>query len=551
MSLSPLNHPKGLMICFGTELWERFSYYGMRALLIYYLTQHFLFSDEKSYAIYGAYTALAWGLPVIGGILADRYLGSRKAVTVGAILLTSGHLLMAFEGPPAMERLAGGEAIVERHSGYLNLFFLSLALIVSGVGFLKTNISTIVGALYDKDDPRRDAGFTIFYLGINLGAAVAPLLCGYVGQTYGWNYGFGLAGIGMLAGLLLFLWGQRLLEGHTEPPDPEKLKEPVFAGINREWLNYIGAGVMVIVAWQLIQNQQAVGTALGGFGTILAIGILYFSFYKCTPTERDRMLVVAALIAISILFWSFYEQMGSSLNLFSDRLVNRTVFGTEIQASQLQALPAIFVILLAPLYTIMWTALGNRNINPNIPVKFALGILLIGAAFFMPVIGAASAGSGNKIALFWFVAVFFLMVCGELCMAPIAMNMITRLCPKRVVGMMMGTYFLSLSIGSFVAGQLAKLTSLEAGREIESIDEALATYTNSFELFGLIAAGTSVIVYLLSPLLYSRMHDRSEQHPTSYITHLYRGIVTSRPVSRYAGDSRRESGADPDSSNRA
>ena len=524
MSLSLLNHPKGLMICFGTELWERFSYYGMRALLIYYLTQHFLFSDEKSYAIYGAYTALAWGLPVIGGILADRYLGSRKAVTVGALLLASGHLLLAFEGPAAMESVVGGVSTITHDPGYLNLFYLSLALIVSGVGFLKTNISPVVGALYDKKDPRRESGFTIFYLGINIGAAVAPLACGYLGQTYGWKYGFGLAGIGMLCGLLLFLWGQKFLEGHAEPPDPEKLKEPALLGINREWLNYIGAIVMVVVAWQLIQQRHLVGTALGGFGTLLAIGILYFSFYRCTSTERDQMLVVAALIAFSILFWSFYEQMGSSLNLFSDRLVNRNVLGFEVQASQLQSLPAIFVVILAPIFTILWTALGNKNANPNIPVKFAIGLVLIGLAFFMPVIGAAVAGSGNKIALFWFAAVFFLMVCGELCMAPIAMNMITRLCPKRVVGMMMGTFFLSLSVGSFVAGQLARLTSIEAGSDIVDIDEALATYTTSFELFGLIALVTGFALYLLSPLLYSRMHEQDEQHGTSYITRVYRAF---------------------------
>ena len=524
MSLSPGAHPKGLYICFGTELWERFSYYGMRALLIYYLTQHFLFSDEKSYAIYGAYTALAWGLPVIGGILADRHLGPRKAVTVGAVLLSAGHLLMAFEGPAAMETVRDGAAFIERDATYLNLFFLSLALIVSGVGFLKTNISTVVGALYEKDDPRREGGFTIFYLGINLGAAAAPLLCGYLGQTYGWAYGFGLAGIGMLLGLLLFLWGQKYLEGHAEPPEPEKLAEPVFAGINREWMNYIGAAVMVIVSWQLLRQHHLVGAALGGFGILLAVGILYFSFYRCDPEERDRMLGVAALIAFSILFWSFYEQMGSSLNLFADRLVDRRLLGFEVQASQLQSLPAVFVIILAPLFTIMWTALGERRHNPNIPVKFALGIVLIGIAFFMPVIGSILAGSGEKIGLIWFVAVFFLMVCGELCMAPIAMNMITRLCPKRVVGMMMGTYFLSLSIGSFVAGQLARLTSLDAGADIADIDSALATYTDSFTLFGYIAVGTGVFLYLISPLLYRSMHEHSDQHGTSYITRIYRTV---------------------------
>ncbi len=521
MSLSPLNHPKGLMICFGTEMWERFSYYGMRALLIYYLTQHFLFSDEKSYAIYGAYTALAWGLPVIGGILADRYLGSRKAVTVGALLLASGHLLMTLEGPAAMEAVVAGNKVIERDSTYLNLFFLSLALIVSGVGFLKTNITTVVGALYAKDDPLREGGFTIFYLGMNIGAAIAPLLCGYLGQTYGWKYGFGLAGIGMLAGLLLFLWGQRFLEGHAEPPDPEKLKQPVFAGINCEWLNYIGAGVMVIVAWQLLQHYEIVGSVLGGFGTLVAMGILYFSFYKCSSTERDRMMVVAALITFSILFWSLYEQMGSSLNLFSDRLVNRNVFGFEVQASQLQSLPAIFVVILAPLFTILWTWLSNHNRNPNTPVKFALGLLFIGLAFFMPVLGMTAAGPGNKIDLIWFIAIFFFMVCGELCMAPIAMNMITRLCPKRVVGMMMGTFFLSLSIGSFVAGQLAKLTSLDSGSDITDIKSAISIYTESFILFGYFAVGTGIVLYLISPFLYQRMHDHSEPHGISYISRFY------------------------------
>ncbi len=524
MSLSPFDHPKGLLICFGTELWERFSYYGMRALLIYYLTQHFLFSDSRSYAIYGAYTALAWGLPVIGGILADRYLGSRKAVTVGALLLAAGHLLMAIEGPAAMERVVQGEATIVRDPAYLNLFFLSLALIVSGVGFLKTNISTIVGTLYGRDDPRREAGFTIFYLGINLGGAIAPLLCGWLGQTYGWKYGFGLAGIGMLAGLLLFLWGQRYLYGHAEPPDPEKLRQPVFFGLNREWLNYLGAGVMVLVAWQLLVHEGAVGAGLGIFGTLLAIGILYFSFFRCTPEERDRMLVVAVLIAFSILFWSFYEQMGSSLNLYSDRLVDRRLFGWEVQASQLQALPPVFVILLAPVFSMLWTVLGRREMNPNTPVKFALGLILIGAAFFMPVVGASLAGSGNKIALVWFALVFFLMVCGELCIAPIAMNMITRLCPARVVGMMMGTFFLSLSIGSFVAGQLARLTSLESRAGVTDISAAIETYTSAFELFGCIAVSTGILLYLLSPLLYARSHDHSPQHGTSFILRFYRGV---------------------------
>lgn len=212
MSFSLTSHPKGLYVCFMTELWERFSYYGMRALLIYYLTQHFLFSDEKSFVIYGAYTSLIWMLPVIGGVIADRYLGARKSVTLGAILLCIGHLLLILEGPAAIKTVDNGVALIQRNDNYLNLFFLALAFIITGVGFLKTNISTIVGSLYSKNDPRRESGFTLFYMGINLGAALAPLLCGWLGQTYGWRYGFGLAGIGMLFGLVGFLRGQKYLE---------------------------------------------------------------------------------------------------------------------------------------------------------------------------------------------------------------------------------------------------------------------------------------------------------------------------------------------------
>lgn len=504
-----MRHPAGLYICFGTELWERFSYYGMRALLIFYLTQHLLFTDSESYAIYGAYTSIVWGLPVVGGIVADRYLGSRKAVVLGGVLMSLGHLLLAVEGPAAIAAADGTQ--VHRDGTYLSLFFLSLALIATGVGFLKTNISTVVGALYDHDDPRRERGFTIFYLGINLGGAIAPLFCGWLGQTYGWSYGFGLAGIGMLGGLALFLWGQRFLEGHAEPPQPMRLKEPVFLGINVEMVNYIGALALVALCWLLMQNHHLVGGVLSGFSTILAIIILYFSFFRCTAVERDRMLVVCALILVSILFWSLYEQIGSSLNLFADRLVDRNVLGYEVNASQLQALPATFVLLLAPIFTMIWKFLEDRSMNPDIPRKFALGMLFIGMAFVMPIIGSMIAENGHKIGLVWFILVFMLMVCGELCMAPIAMNMVTRLCPKRVVGMMMGMYFLSLSLGSFVAAKLAAWTSFDKGGEHADLTGAIGVYVSSFKFFALIGVCTAAFVLAFSSLLHRRMHvDRAD-----------------------------------------
>ncbi len=263
----------------------------------------------------------------------------------------------------------------------------------------------------------------------------------------------------------------------------------------------------MLISWTLLDQQQYVGPALGFIGGSAAIYVLYISFYRCEPVERDRMLVVLILVLFSILFWAFYEQTGSSLNLFSDRLVDRNLLGMELKASQLQALPALFVIMLAPIFSMIWSDLAARGKNPAIPVKFAMGIAFIGLAFLMPVLGKQFVSDDGKISLLWISAVFFFMVCGELCIAPISMNMITRLCPRRVVGMMMGGYMLSLSIGSFVAGQLAKLTSLDTRLRAGSAGDELAAYTGAFSTFGLIAMGTSVLLLLLAPLLHRRMHD--------------------------------------------
>ena len=301
------NQPRGLVVCFAVELWERFSYYGMRALPVFYLTRHFLFTDAQSYLIYGAYTAMVYMTPVIGGALADRYLGARKAVAFGAVLLVLGHFGMTIEGPSAMA--AGGQ---QPGSGdtYLKVFFLSLALITTGVGFLKTNTATLVGALYGPGDPRRDAGFTIYYMGINIGGAAAPLICGWLGATYGWRYGFGAAGIGMLAGLAGFLRGRDLLEGNGEPPDAERLGEALVPAVRRDTVVYAGSCLVVLGIWLVLQRREIVGPMLAACGIVTAVVILYYAFAQCTRTERDRLLVCAVLIVFTIGFWAFYEQNG-------------------------------------------------------------------------------------------------------------------------------------------------------------------------------------------------------------------------------------------------
>lgn len=498
-----MGHPKGLYVLFFTEMWERFSYYGMRGLLIFYLTQHFLFSDEKSYAIYGAYTALVYLAPVLGGALADRYLGARKAVTLGAILLVLGHIGMAIEGLPATMTVIDGVNTVVRDEFFLQIFYLSLGLIITGVGFLKANISTIVGALYARDDPRRDSGFTIFYMGINLGSFVAALLCGYLGQTVGWWAGFGAAGVGMLLGLFVFLKWQILLEGHAEPRNPSQLKEKVFAGLSREMLIYIGAVGGVIVFWQLVQYQALVGQILGGFGTIVLAVILLYSFLKCDPVERDRMLVVSFLIFMSVIFWALFEQAGSSLNILADRNVDRDVLGVTVQASQLQSLNALFIFILAPFFAILWVFLAKRGWEPNTPMKFALALAQVGLGFMVLVYGAGMVGADGKIALIWIVLLYLLHTTGELCLSPVGLSVVTKLSVVKMVGFMMGTWFLASAAANYIAGQIAKLTS--AGNGTDGA-EALARTMDVYWNVGLLAIGIALILALLSPLLKKGMH---------------------------------------------
>ncbi|MBT4617416.1 MAG: peptide MFS transporter, partial [Gammaproteobacteria bacterium] len=334
-----------------TEMWERFSYYGMRALLILYLTKHFLFGDKDAGLLYGSYASLVYAMPVLGGLIADRYLGFKKAIMFGAGLLVIGHFGMAFEGPPSTMV----DGVVIRDGLYEQTFYLSLAFIIVGVGFLKSSISTIVGQLYSEADPRRDAGFTIFYMGINIGAFVATLLCAYLGETYGWQYGFGAAGIGMLIGLATFIHGDKYLQGVGAPPESANLSKPVIAGLSKEWFIYLSGLIAVVGVWRMIQSTGDLGVLLVLVGFVVTAWLIWFSLSKCTPIERDRMLVMLALIALSVCFWALFEQAGSSLTLFTDRNV---AMGTVFTAGMFQSLNPMFIIMLAPLFAWIWVKLG-------------------------------------------------------------------------------------------------------------------------------------------------------------------------------------------------
>ncbi len=581
-------HPVGLYVCFATELWERFSFYGMKFLLLLYLTKYHLFSDEAGLDVLGAYAGLVYALPVIGGLIADRYLGMRKSVVFGGILLSLGHLLMAVEGHQAIyyptgttladeltltsgEVLAAGtvlsEAITFRDTAALDVFYFALALIVMGVGYLKPNISTIVGKLYAPEDPRRDSGFTIFYMGINIGSFTATLLCGWLGETFGWKYGFGAAGIGMIIGLFTFLRGQKYLMGHAEPAEPDKLSEKVFGPLSREWSIYLLSLPVLGILWLLVQHEPvvlltqnvflilsivgivlyamlykhegsnvtayvfaaiailagicAVSVNLGvvpvGEGVaeytvyaavLVVVGFVIYGFRTHNSHEYARTVVLMFLILTTIVFWALFEQSAGSMTLYADRVVDREAFGITFTAAQFGSLNAGFIMLLALPFASMWIWMSKRDIEPTTPVKFGLGILQAGLGFGALVLGAQFPDQSGKVAMIWLILAYLLHTTGELCLSPVGLSAVTKLSIGKVVGVSMGTWFLATALSETVATRIGKMAALQTGGggEILSTGAALDTYTALFEFLMVFGVGVGLFVLLVSPLLKRGMH---------------------------------------------
>lgn len=521
-------HPKGLYVCFATELWERFSFYGMKYLLLLYLTKYHLFSDGAGLEVLGSYAGLVYTLPVIGGMLADRYLGMKKSVIFGGILLCFGHLLMAVEGHQAVQYAAGTiltaditlnngavlsagtqltETVKIQDLAALNVFYLALSLIVVGVGFLKPNISTIVGQLYSKDDPRRDSGFTIFYMGINLGSFAATIICVYLGETYGWRYGFGAAGIGMLFGLVTFTKGLKYLRGLAEPPDVAMLKGKVWGLINREYLIYLTAILSLSVFWLVIQHEPVVFAAQQVLLIASGLGLIAYAALKGSREEFQQMLVLMVLIGSTIVFWALFEQAAGSMTLFADRVVDRNIAGIEITAGQFGSLNAGFIILLSLPFAALWVWLDKFKLNPNIPIKFALGIMQAGLGFGVLVIGAQYPNEAGKISLWWLVLAYLIHTTGELCLSPVGLSAVTKLAIHRVVGLSMGVWFLATALSETLAMRLGKLAAIDThSGEVGSISENLLIYTQLFEFLTWIGIGTGAAILLISPLLKRGMH---------------------------------------------
>ena len=556
-----LGHPKGLFVCFFTEMWERFSFYGMKALLLLYILKYHLFGDDAGYDLLGAYGGLVYAVPVIGGLLADRYLGMRKAVVLGGVLLVLGHLGMAYEGEAA--RVVDG--VTMRDAGALQVFYLSLALIIVGVGFLKPNISTIVGRLYPENDPRRDSGFTLFYAGINVGALFASLICAFLGETYGWKYGFGAAGIGMIAGLVMFLWGQKYLHGHAEPNDPARLREHV-GGLSREWWIYLGSLGGVAVVWQLIQRTWTVHGAMHLIAAALAAWFVWFLAKKCSKVERQQMLALVMLIVGVLIFFTLYEQTYGSWVTFTDRLLTKDLFGavgtytpalpwavfslaaspplmiaalmasdrgrTGIAkslvvlmalglavaivhdvvlvpqtAGSLTFLGAFFIVVLAPIFTWLWPWLDRRGLNPSKPAKMAIGLVFAGLAFIPMMLAAQSASGGAMASVWWLVLAYFVLEIGEMCLSPIGLSAVTQLSVARVVGVMMGAFWLGTAYSEVLAAQFGKLASIDIP-EGGAIDMAAAAtkYSDLFQLMLWVGVGSGVLYFVLTPLVRRWMH---------------------------------------------
>jgi POT family proton-dependent oligopeptide transporter len=567
-------HPQGIHILFFTEMWERFSYYGMRVLLLTYMTQHFLFSDTYGQGTYGAYTSLVYLLPLIGGFLADKYIGTRKAIAFGALLLVAGHLAMAIEQPQVQQTLTyqgqaydfeitgrqdqretrimvdgqaydygpaeGGGIAIEglpatsalpstleagsytlaeegRNPLFVNIFFFAMALICMGVGFLKPNISTSIGQLYEQGDPRRDAGFTLYYFGINLGAFWAQVLCAGLGATFGWQYGFGAAGVGMLIGwlvfvnkrLLFFVPGPKQLPDHVgAPPEPELIKKPLFGPINREWLIYILAILGVGGVWLVLQREEWVNNALTISSILMLVYFTYYMIKNCSWIESQRIIVALVLVLGSTVFFALFELAGSALNQFAERntaLPNDGFF--SMTSGQTQSFNGAFILILAPVFAMMWNWVNRHKLDPGDGAKFALALIQVGAGFLVLVWGAQYADESARVPLIFLALLYLLHTTGELFLSPVGLSAMTKLAPAAVVATMMATWFLGSSGAQALAAQIAKLTAQETvGGQVLDPQLALETYVRVFNDIGWLSIWIGVGLGVASPILRYMAH---------------------------------------------
>lgn len=484
----PKGHPKGLYVLFMTEMWERFSYYGMRALLILYLTAQlaeggFQLTRDNALEIYAIFTGLVYLTPIAGGLLADKVLGQRKAIFIGGILMALGQFTLA----------ASQTGNTDARTW---LLYLGLGILIVGNGFFKPNISTIVGKLYDDHDPRKDSAFTIFYMGINLGAFLAPLACGYLAAEMGWAYGFGAAGIGMLLGTLWFGVQGRLLGNVGFSPKTDTNVSHQLTLKQKDWMDIL---IYVVACLAIVYGFLTLWGNLGEdlkstLTTVLAVagglGLLWVIFSNTKGSvEWKRVGVIFVLCFFNIFFWAGFEQAGGTFNLFAEHNTNRNLFGWEIPAAWFQSVNSIWIITLAPVISALWLSLSRVGKNPNIPVKFAMALIFLGLGFVVMSAASGAAGDGNLVSPMWLVIVYFLHTVAELCLSPIGLSMISKLSPQKIVSVLMGLWFGSIALANYMAGVL---------------ESVLRNYLPDMQLFNFLTLTSviaGVILLILSPVL--------------------------------------------------
>lgn len=485
-------HPNGLMTLFFSEMWERVCYYGMRVLLTLYLVKSLMKGDADAALIYGAYTGLVYAAPILGGKMADKYLGYRNAVMLGAILMAVGEFLI----------------IVEESEHFL---LIGMGALIVGNGYFKANISTIVGKLYQDGDPRRDSGFTIFYIGINIGALLATTVIAYVGETYGFKYGFGLAGFGMLLGLIIFWTGRKNYSAAEGLGFTEEGKQKVFAGVNKAHMVGILSLFLIPVCYFLITQNSWLDYILLGLFIFISYVLIKAGIDADSKEKakiwKDRMIALLIFMIINITFWACFEQAGTSLTLFADRNVDRSIFGWEMPASMTQFFNPFFIIVFGSIFSVMWVKLAAIGKNPSIPMKFAFGILQLALGFLVTNIGLQFVNEAYQVPLLTLVILYLLHTTGELFLSPIGLSMVTKLSPKNIAGTAMGAWFLSFAIANYVGGKIATFTGGHGDDGVAlTTAEGLDKYISVFSTLGFVLVGISVLIMLFNKPLKKLMH---------------------------------------------
>lgn len=481
--------PKQLFLLFFTEMWERFSFYGMRALLILYMTNILLYPDKEANLMYGAYNALVYTMPLFGGLLADRILGFRKSIVWGGSLMAIGHLVLAIP--------------------MTQTFFLGLGFLIVGNGFFKPNISSFLGTYYHTNDNRRDGGYAIFYMGVNIGAFLGSAICGYLGQQIDWHLGFGVAGGFMILGLIIFLLNQKMLLDNGYSPEPELLKAPSIIGISWEKFIYLAAILTVGLAVLMITYHDITQKISILFG-LFTIAYIIKTSWQEEKNPREMLWAALSMILFSLLFWAFYEQSGGALNLMAERNVDMTLFGYKLSSALVNnSINPFYIILLSPLFAIMWQKLDDMNLKPSDPIKFGLAFILLALGYYIFVLGGKVGADTGFMPLLYFAAGYFFITVGELFLSPVGLSMITKLSPAKIVGFMMGAWFLASAFGHELAGYIGSLMAIpekNADGSAFTAVQSLSIYMNGCQQIATVSLAFGVGVLLFSIIVKKWMH---------------------------------------------